>query len=71
MFALMNDERLIDLEIKFAHQEMALEELQKAVYDQNAVIDRLEKTVKLLKGKLNAIERGDGAPPVNEKPPHY
>ena len=67
----MNDERLVDLEMKFAHQEMALEQLQKAVFDQNVVIDQLEKAVKMLKDKLDATMRGDGAPPVNEKPPHY
>jgi SlyX protein len=67
----MNEDRLIDLEMKFAHQDMALEELQKAVVDQSAAINQLENTVKVLKEKLDAVIRGDAAPPVNEKPPHY
>jgi SlyX protein len=67
----MSEDRLIDLETKFAHQEMTLEELQKVVLDQNVVIDRLEKTLKILKDRLDALVRGDGSPPVNEKPPHY
>lgn len=67
----MSEERLIDLEIKFAHQEMTLEELQKAVFEQNAVIANLEKSLKVMKDKLEAVLRGDGAPPVNEPPPHY
>ena len=67
----MSEERLIDLEMKFAHQERALEELQKTVYEQHAIIESLEKKLKLLKEKFEGTLAGGGESPANEKPPHY
>ena len=67
----MSEERLIDLEIKYAHQELALERLQKTVYEQHALIDSIERKLKLFKEKFESIQAGDGAAPVDEKPPHY
>jgi SlyX protein len=66
----MQDERLIDLEIKFAHQERELEELRKALFEQGQELAKLEKSLKLMKERLDASGVGTAAP-VNEKPPHY
>ena len=67
----MNEERVIDLETKYLHQEMALEKIQKAMLAQDEVIHQLDKTVKLLNEKMQALLNGGAQPPVNERPPHY
>jgi len=64
----MDEKRVIDLETKISHHEVAIEELQKNLHEQSMLIDKLEKALKLVK------ERLDSAGPVlapNEKPPHY
>ena len=68
----MNDQRLIDLETKISHQEMAIEVLQQASYEQQKTIERLEHGIKRL-GKLVEGAGDDGLEigPANEKPPHY
>lgn len=68
----MTEQRLIDLEMKFSHQEAALEALHVSVYEQQKAIERLE-------GRLNGLSKrlagmSDGGPeigPADEKPPHY
>lgn len=65
-------DRLIDLEIKISHQEMAIEKLQELVYAQDAAIQNLEKILKVTRDRLEAVARGEGqVGPANEKPPHY
>lgn len=65
-----DDNDRIELEIKISHQEVALEELQKIVWEQETRIDRLEKTIQRLNDRLNGeAQREIG--PANEKPPHY
>jgi len=67
----MSEQRFIDLETKLAHQEALLEELHEVLYKQQARIDQLTSSMKVL------IQRNDeedetkvkGAP--NQKPPHY
>ena len=62
----MNEERLIEIEIKIANQEHLLEQLNTVMYEQQKTIDRLEKSLKELE-KANQLEIG----PHNVKPPHY
>jgi SlyX protein len=68
----MDQNRLIDLETKFAHQELAIEKLQEIIYAQEATIQRLEQSLKILKERVEGLARGDGAVgAAGEKPPHY
>ena len=60
----MDDERLIDLDIKLAYQERLIRDLDALVRDFAA---RLEKTER----DLEQLKRGSVAPTVNEPPPHY
>ena len=61
------ERRIIDLEIKFTHQEDLLGELNKIVTKHEFTIDRLIKEVNEL--KLTSIS---GQPDAgSEKPPHY
>ncbi len=66
------EERLVDLESKLSHQELALEDLQRAYYEQQKDISRLEAALKRLVAQLeNAAASDVERPAANEKPPHY
>ena len=68
----MTTDRLIELEIKISHQELAIEKLQEAQGEHEVTVQRLEQALKLLRERLEAALRGDGTPgPADEKPPHY
>jgi SlyX protein len=68
----MNDDRIIELEIKAAYQEDLLQELNKIVGQQQQQIDRLEATCRLLNERIKSlsIEGGSGEN-IDEVPPHY
>lgn len=61
------ESRIIDLEIKFTHQEDLLEQLNKIVTKHEFTIDKLRNEIIELKIAANA----DQAEITNEKPPHY
>lgn len=68
----IDQDRLIELEIKISHQEMAIEKLQDLVYAQDAAIQSLQKIVTITRERLEAVARGQGVVgPADEKPPHY
>lgn len=64
--ATMDDERLIHIETKLAHQELLIDELNQVIYKQQETIDQLEKALKIL---IKQVRPATG--PANEKPPHY
>lgn len=69
----MNEDRIIELEIKQAYQEDLIQALNMVVADQQKQIGKLEETCKLLHDKLKSLamgERESGAV-VDERPPHY
>ena len=68
----MDEERLIELEIRFAHQEETLRVLNETVIAQQERIERLEQIVRQLAEK--ALSGGDGFSKgtlQDEVPPHY
>jgi len=68
----MDEERLIELEIRFAHQEETLRVLNDIVTRQQDRIERLEQICRQLAEK--AMGAGDGVfkgTPQDEVPPHY
>ena len=68
----MNEDRIIELEIKTAYQEDLLQELNKIVSRQQQQIERLEATCRLLNERINSLSiEGGGAESVDEVPPHY
>ncbi len=68
----MNDERIIELEIKAAYQEDLLQELNKIVAGQQQQIERLEATCKMLNERIKGLSvDGGGGENVEEVPPHY
>jgi SlyX protein len=67
----MENQRLIDIEIKLSHQEALLEELHQVLYRQQATIDGLEKTLKILVKKEEDESKSKALGLGNQKPPHY
>ena len=68
----MNDDRIIELEIKTAYQEDLLQELNKIVGLQQQQIDRLEATCRLLNDRITSLSTERGSSEViDEVPPHY
>lgn len=66
----MNEDRLIELETKYAHHEVAVEELQKVCYEQHLSLEKLSKDFKRLSDRLDALMNTDVGP-GDQKPPHY
>jgi SlyX protein len=69
----MNEERIIELEIKAAYQEDLLQSLNLIVSRQQQQIDRLEATCRLLNERMKNLlaETGNAGDAVQEIPPHY
>jgi SlyX protein len=68
----MNDERLVEIEIKIAYQEETIQALNEVVCHQQKQIDQLEKVCQLLYDRLkNLSPTTIEASPSDEKPPHY
>ncbi len=58
----MNDDRIIELEIKTAYQEDLLQELNKIVSRHQQQIERLEATCRLLNERINSLStEGSGS----------
>lgn len=60
--------RIVDLEVRYTHQERLLDELSKIVFEQSKAIAELERRLGALEKR--AREEGDPTLP-HEKPPHY
>ena len=67
----MSEDRLVDIEIKLAHQDQLLVDLDKVVTDQQARIMELEELVTTLIERVRAIGEGGSDAPQDERPPHY
>ena len=71
----MDEERIINLEIKAAYQDDLLQALNTVVSQQQQQIDRLEMTCQLLHERLKSLsterDAGGGGGTGYEIPPHY
>ncbi|RIJ24422.1 SlyX protein [Henriciella barbarensis] len=64
--------RLNELEIRIAHQDQTIEDLNAAITAQWKLIERLERQVERLGERVADSENAAGqADPVNRPPPHY
>lgn len=65
-------DRLDALEIRIAHQDQTIDELNAAITAQWKLIDRLERQIAVLHERVSEGERGRGeATPIDRPPPHY
>jgi SlyX protein len=70
--AYMSKENLIDLETRLAFQELAIQELNDALYQQQLRIDQLNQKLEYLQGRLNESQTpGSNTHAIDERPPHY
>lgn len=68
----MNNDRLIELEIKVAYQEDLVQALNKIVAQQQQQIDNLENACRLLNERLLSLSSENASAGFAiEKPPHY
>lgn len=67
-----DDERLINIESKLAHQEHTLAELGDVLGDQQARLMQLERLCESLVERMRALaENSADIATTDEKPPHY
>jgi SlyX protein len=59
--------RIVDLEIRYTHQERLIEELNQVVIAQSKVLTRLQEELEALRTRV--LSREDAVP--HERPPHY
>jgi SlyX protein len=64
------DTRIDDLEMRVAHQEKMIGELNDVITAQWKKIDALERQLKRLGDEMAELDASD-APAANQKPPHY
>ncbi len=62
------DPRIVELEIRYTHQQRLLEELSDVVAEQSRALESLTKEIAALRLRVAAL--GEDAP-NNEPPPHY
>ncbi len=68
----MSEDRLVDIEVKLAHQEQLLTDLDDVVTKQQAKIMQLEELCGSLVERVRSIgEAMPGDAAQNERPPHY
>ena len=68
----MNEERMIEIEIKLTRQEDLVDELNTIVYRQQQRLDQLAEVIAALARRMaDAGIQGNEVLPLNEKPPHY
>ncbi len=64
------EQRLDELEIRIAHQDKTIGDLNDVITAQWKKLEFLERQLRRLGEELQAMDAGD-APAANQKPPHY
>jgi SlyX protein len=67
----MNEDRIVDIEIKLTRQEDLVDTLNKTVYEQQKKIDELEALCMALVHRVKDLVDVSQQTPLNEPPPHY
>ncbi len=67
----MSEERLTEIEIKLAHQDQLLIDLDRVVTEQQAKIMQLEALCDKLIEKVRSMAQGATDAPHDDTPPHY
>jgi SlyX protein len=63
------DTRINDLEVRMAHQDQTIADLNDVITAQWKKLDALERQLKRMSEELETMDHGDV--PANQKPPHY
>lgn len=66
------NEKIIDLEIRIAHQQDHIDKLDDVIYQQQQTIDRLMERIDLLEKKFKTMTESNILKPEEDSPPpHY
>jgi SlyX protein len=65
-----NEMRIDELEMRVAHQDKTIAELNDVITEQWKKMEALERQLRRFGEELDAIEQSEG-PAANQKPPHY
>jgi len=65
------ENRIMELEIKNAHQENTIEQLNQIVIEQQKNIDELVRNMKRLKTQLSNLQEDSPKEAPEPPPPHY
>jgi SlyX protein len=69
---ILDENRVIEIETKLAHQEHLLSELNEALTDQQAQISGLERLCQSLTERVKSLlDSSPADQPTGERPPHY
>ena len=63
--------RITELEAKVALSEDAFDELNRTVYRQQQLIERLQQELRALQAIVEGADAGEPRSPRDEIPPHY
>lgn len=64
------EQRIDELEVRAAHQDKTIAELNDIVTAQWKKLEMMERQLRRLGEELEAMDAGEG-PAANQKPPHY
>lgn len=68
----MNEQRIIEIETKIAHQELLISDLNHVITQQQLTITELQAGLKnFIKRYQELYGEGGAGTPENQKPPHY
>lgn len=68
----MDDDSIIDLQTRIAHQEHTIAELNDALCSQQSQISEMERKIVALTDRIKSLsDAAPGAGEDNEPPPHY
>lgn len=65
------EERIVELELRFMHQEKSIQELNEVVSRQELVIELLKREISDMKEQSLQMSPGRQGDAEQEKPPHY
>ena len=66
------DDKLVDMEIRFAHQQDHIEQLDRVIYQQQQTIDALAERLGQIEKRLKSATEANILKPEEESPPpHY
>ncbi|MCU7800185.1 MAG: SlyX family protein [gamma proteobacterium symbiont of Lucinoma myriamae] len=65
------ENRVMELEIKNAHQEDTIEHLNQIIIEHQALIDNLARHLEQLQNKINTIQEDNSKEAPEPPPPHY
>ncbi len=65
------EQRVMELEIRSAHQEDTIEQLNQVIFNQQQQIDDLNRHLSHLKSQLNNLQEATAKESEETPPPHY